>query len=201
MICREGPTYSSSLWITCIHHLPLNHEHEGFLWSSCYTAAVCSITTSSDRHEGAVSNGTSRWRTRTGSLSSCWCFGKPVRVGPLCFSLICGRAYTRPDVPREFYPRRSATSTHFPHLPDMRHFAGERGQRNPRVAPLWISTRFRASGRAGLVPGQLCVTTQRQEQTTIDYKTVCCSSAARWRSRCGIFFFFFCFFSNPTKPR
>lgn len=29
------------------------------------------------------------------------------------FSPISGRGYTRPDVPREFYPRRSATSTHF----------------------------------------------------------------------------------------
>lgn len=50
---------------------------------------------------------------------------KPVGVRPPRFPPLSARAYTRPDVPREFYPRRSADSTHFPHLPDMRHLRGE----------------------------------------------------------------------------
>ncbi len=81
------------------------------------------------KNEGAILCAISRGRAPPVSFL-CWCFQIPVGVGPLRFSPISARAYTRSDVPREFYPRRSANSTHFPHLPDMRHLRGEGPEKN-----------------------------------------------------------------------
>lgn len=66
---------------------------------------------------------------------------------------------------------------------------GEKGQGKARTSlGRGLGHLSRVLSRVGWTPGQLSVTTQRQKQTTIDYKTGCCSSAARWTSPCGIFF-------------
>lgn len=66
------------------------------------------------------------------------------------FSLIFARANTRPDVPREFYPRRSAKSTHSPHLPDMRQSreGGEKTRENPADWRCGFGARFCVRNRA-----------------------------------------------------
>lgn len=92
--------------------------------------------------EMKVVTATSWWRTLSASSSLLLVFGKPAGVGPLRVLLLSGRAYTLPDVPREFYPRRSATSTHFPHLPDMRHSRGERAEKTARRSAVYLYTFF-----------------------------------------------------------
>ena len=63
-------------------------------------------------------------------------------------------------------------------------FAG-RGEEKKRAADsgsslrCGFSTRLRVLDRAGWTAGELCSATQRRRQTTIDYKTVCCSSSCK----------------------
>lgn len=74
--------------------------------------------------------------------TSAECFGKAIRVGPLRFLRSLVVLYTRPDVPREFYPRRSAGIHSFPPTPthEMRYLRGDRGEERKRgvITPPWI---------------------------------------------------------------
>lgn len=108
---------------------------------------------------------------------------KPSGVRSLYFLHISGRAYTLPDVPREFYPRCSADSTHFSPNWTPSSLRGEVRKENSTSPRCWSAHMFSSvCFWLDLIPGQLFVTTRRQKQTTIDYKTVCCNSSAPWTS-------------------
>lgn len=63
-------------------------------------------------------------------------------MGPLPFLYISGRAYTLTDVPREFYPRRSANSTHLPLLPNMQDARGENAENMAHQPAVYLHTFF-----------------------------------------------------------
>lgn len=63
---------------------------------------------------------------------------------------------------------------------------GRKGkQRNAHIVQMWTRGHVCGGNAADRMTGQLSFTTQRPKQTTIDYKTVCCSWAARWRTVSG----------------
>lgn len=91
------------------------------------------------------------------------------------------------DVPREFYPLRSTSSTHFQHLnlrwPLGKNWAKEKTHRSAEYGThvffFFACSWFVVNGASGGDPGTTLTALRRQKQT-IGYKTVCCSSAARW---------------------
>lgn len=92
------------------------------------------------------------------------------------------------DVPREFYPLRSTSSTHFEHLnlrwPLGENWAKEKTHRSAEYGThvfffFFACSWFVVNGASGGDPGTTLTALRRQKQT-IGYKTVCCSSAARW---------------------
>lgn len=131
-----------------VYHLLLSH----FVPSCCYSVSQPLSVESLTLKEWRRCSECSQLVAHSDGFSLLPVFGKPARVGPPPFSLISGRAYTRPDVPREFYPRRSAKSTHFPHLPDMRHLRGERAKKPARRSAVDFYT-FPCFGSSGFDSG------------------------------------------------